>query len=133
MPIVYYTPLRYFYSLRDRPPYGIKNERLRKRRTSTFLKDSSIAYDEIPCTCMYESIKLTNHVKKVLPEITTPTLLIHAAEDDIASVNNAHYVEKRIGSPCVRKVILQDSYHIVSMDNEREVVADETVAFSRSR
>ncbi len=38
-------------------------------------------------------------------------------------------VESRISSPIKKKIILHDSYHIITLDNEKEKVAAETVDF----
>jgi Esterase/lipase len=126
--INHYTPIKYFYSYAEREPYGIKNERLR-RLVSKGLKDNSVAYDCIPGVSMYELHKLAGVVKKELPELSTPTLIIHSTEDDTASVKNANYIEEKIGTQKVRKILLNDCYHMITMDNQREVVAQEVTAF----
>lgn len=128
LPIVYYTPLRSIATYREREPYGIKNERLR-RQIVKGMKDNAIAYSRFPCTGMYELLKLIRNVKRVISRITTPTLILHSIEDDVASVKNAHYIEKHIGSKNVRKVLLNDSYHMIPIDNQRELAAEETIRF----
>ncbi|MBP2650836.1 MAG: alpha/beta hydrolase fold protein [Firmicutes bacterium] len=130
MPINNYTPAKYFYSYPEREPYGIKNERLR-RMVAKGLKDNSIAYDCVPGVSMYELHKLAGVVKQELPELSVPTLIIHSTEDDTASINNANYIEKKIGTTRVRKIFLDNCYHMITMDNQREVVANEVVSFFR--
>src|SRR4029077_9873841 len=61
--------------------------------------------------------------------VNAPALVIHAKEDDVASLKSAEFVLDKIGSKDVHFVLLHDSYHMVTLDNEREVVADETVRF----
>ncbi len=49
--------------------------------------------------------------------------------NDVASTKSADLVESSISSPSRRKLILHNSYHIITLDNEKELVADETIAF----
>jgi carboxylesterase len=132
-PLAYYTPLRYLYSYREREPYGLKNEPLRKwiaREMSE--KSTSIAGAAmLPMTSVYQAHKLIRHVKRVIPSVSVPTLVMHAREDDVASIKSAEFVLEHIGSSEVRFTLLHDSYHMVTMDNEKRAVADQTIQFFR--
>ena len=64
-----------------------------------------------------------------LHKITVPTLIMHAREDDIASLRSADFVEAHISSVCVKKIILENSYHIITMDHDKDVVVKETLDF----
>jgi carboxylesterase len=61
--------------------------------------------------------------------VNVPTLILHALEDDVASIKNANYIEKNIGTHLVRKVILEDTYHMLPLDNQKYRVAEETISF----
>jgi carboxylesterase len=128
IPLNHYTPLRYFYSYPEGEPYGIKNERLR-RIVAKGLKDNSLAYDCVPGVSMYQLYKLAGVVIPELPSIMTPTIVLHSEEDDTASVKNANLIEQRIGANDVRRVALDDCYHMITIDNQRELVASEVTAF----
>ena len=128
LPIAYYTPLRFVYSYPETEPYGIKNKRLRDRIVN-LMKNDSIAYAKTPAPSLHELFKLIKKVKKELPAITTPTLILHSREDDLTSTNNPDYVEEKIRSKIVRKIILDDSYHMMTIDNEKDRVAEETIKF----
>ncbi len=127
-PMVYYSRMRYFYSYKEREPYGIKNERMRKR-IAIRLKENSIAYSKFPAQSMHELFRLIRLTKKIIPKIKVPTLILHALEDDLASIKNADYVEKYIGSSHVRKIFIRDSYHMLTLDNQKDLVAEETIKF----
>ncbi len=131
--IGYYTPFRYLYSYRESEPYGIKNEQLRAWISREMGEKSTFASltGKIPMTRLYQAEKLIAETKRILPGITTPTLLIHSIEDDTCTVRSANYVEHHIGAKKVRKVLLDDSYHNITMDNQKEIVADETGRFIR--
>lgn len=128
LPISYLPPINYFYSYEEREPYGVKNERMR-REVALSLRENSIAYDRFPSRCLHELFKVIRRTKRILPDVTVPTLIIHAREDDIVSTRNADYVENRIGSRNVRKIILENSYHMVTLDNEKDFVAEEVTGF----
>lgn len=131
LPLGYYTPFRYFYAYREREPFGLKNEALRTwvaREMAS--KTSSIAgAAKLTLPAIHEGELLIRHVKRNLPKVVAPTLLIHAKEDDVSTLRSADFVSKHIGSSQVRKVVLLDSYHMITLDNERERVADEAIAF----
>jgi carboxylesterase len=132
LPISYWVPFRYIYSYSETEPYGIKNEALRERIVN-LMKNDSIAYTKTPAASMHELFKLIREVKKELPAITTPALILHSSEDDLTSTKNPDYVEEKIGSKIVRKIILDNSYHMMTIDNQKDRVADETINFFREQ
>jgi carboxylesterase len=50
-------------------------------------------------------------------------------DDDVSTPRSADFVTSHIGSDHVHKILLHNSYHMITMDNERELVADETIRF----
>lgn len=131
LPIGYYTPFRYIYSYREREPFGLKNKQLRKwvaREMSH--KDSSMAgAAKLALPALHEAELLIKSVKKSLPRVTAPALIIHAVDDDVSTPRSARFVAENIGSKIVESVLLHDSYHMLTIDNEREQVAAETLRF----
>ncbi|MEA3117746.1 MAG: carboxylesterase [Paraburkholderia sp.] len=124
----YRTPLRHFYSFSEREPYGLKYKALRPKVAGSMRQkgDSEIGASTLSMRHIYEAQALAQHVKERLPHIKANCLLIHAIDDDTSTVANAEFVHDRIGSTVKRKIFLDDCYHIISMDNERELVARET-------
>ena len=90
---------------------------------------NSAAYASFPSQSMHELFKLIKIVKKNLHKVNVPTLILHALEDDVASIKNANYIEKNIGTHLVRKVLLDDTYHMLPLDNQKDRVAEETISF----
>ena len=70
-------------------------------------------------------------VKRMLPKIDTPTLIVHPREDDIADLDNAVYLQRRLGG-LVETVVLDDSYHIITLDRQRNLVVEKSAAFARA-
>lgn len=131
LPLGYYTPFRYIYAYKEREPYGLKNEQLRRWVAREMAhKTSSIAgASKLTLPAIHEAELLIKSVKSKLHLITAPTLIIHAAEDDVSTMRSADFVTDHIGSDRVVKIVLHDSYHMITLDNERGQVADETIKF----
>ena len=114
----------HLYKFREREPYGLKNEALRKRiaRAARLSAFTEVGATSVPMNHIYQAMRLIRHVKRKLADV-------RAIDDDTASAKSADFVVRHIGSPVVRKIYLDDSYHMVTMDNERELVARETRDF----
>jgi carboxylesterase len=131
LPIGYYTPFRYIYSYREREPFGMKNEQLRKWIAREMRhKDSSMAgAAKLSLPAIHEAELLIKSVKKSLSCVNAPALIIHAADDDISTPRSARFVAENIGSDIVESILLYNSYHMLTIDNEREQVALNTIRF----
>ncbi|WP_416427446.1 alpha/beta hydrolase [Pseudomonas sp. App30] len=101
----------------EKSPYGIKNPRLRaivekqmkagESANAGLLTMSGISVRELH--------RLVAEVKRGMPTIKAPALVLHSSEDDITSRWNADYIEAHIGGP-VTKVLLDDCYHMITVD-----------------
>ncbi len=137
LPIVYKTPLKYYFYFKEEYPYGIKNEKL-SSRIESFYKASKIddygkvhlyGYPVIPISCMYQNELLAKHVISLLNKIDTPIQLLQAKEDDVTSSKNSYYIYDRVASKDKEIIFFEDSYHIITADQERDKVADATISF----
>jgi carboxylesterase len=119
------------YAYRERPPYGIKNEKWRGRVAHAMLSSDNSAAGpaRIPARFLFEFLRLARFTERTLNKITTDTLIMHAADDETASPKNAQVVYAGIKARHKRKILLGDSYHMITMDNERDLVARETIRF----
>ena len=137
LPLVYKTPVKYWFYFKEEYPYGIKNPRLRAKIES-FYKEANIfdyskahlyGYPVIPVSCMYQNHLLSKKVISILPGITTPIQLLQAREDDVTSPRNSYFIRDKISSKDKEIFFLEDSYHIITADQERDKVAESTAAF----
>lgn len=98
-------------------PYGIKDVRLRAivERQMKAGESSNAGLLTMSGVSVRELHRLVAVVKRGMPSVTTPALVLHASEDDITSTWNADYVEKHLGGP-VTKVLLDDCYHMITVD-----------------
>lgn len=140
LPLGYFTPLRYFAYFKEEPPYGIKNEaiqsRIHKYYSSATLENmqnvEQYGYPYFPVTQLCQLKDLVRHVAKRLPYIKTPIQLVQAKDDDMTSIKNSKYIYDKIGSVKKEIVLLYDSYHVVTADQERDTVAEKMENFFRN-
>ena len=116
----------------ERHPYGIKDERTRAWIVGSMLAGDSGAagLPGTPWGALAEFIALSRHVRRRLDLVRTPCLVVHSSDDDIASLANVELIARRVAAP-VETVLLDDSYHIVSVDRQRDVLIDRSVRFFR--
>jgi carboxylesterase len=137
LPIAYATPLRHFFYFKEEPPYGVKNEGVRRRIHASYgqaklNEDGDFArngYPYYPVTLLYQMRRLVRHCVARLPFITTPVQIQQAIEDDITSPRNSKFIYRHIASPRKELILLENSYHIITADQERDRVAEHLEAF----
>jgi carboxylesterase len=130
---VYYTPLRSRYRYREHEPYGLRNEALRAKIARAMSKNglSEVGPASIGMPALHEASRLAGLVRKQLKDVTNDCLIIHAIDDETSSPHNARFVGKNIGASFLRTIWLDDSFHMITSDNEREAVARECALFLR--
>ena len=131
MPLGVHTILRYYYSFPEREPYGLKNEVLRKK-IAALQKRNTEALDNYPMSCIYELLKLSKFARKNMSKVTAPVLLMHAKQDDLTSTKGSKFVYNNIKSKIKKYIELEDSYHLVVMDNQRDYVFKTSIDFLNS-
>lgn len=119
------------WSWREKYPYGIANAELRRRVQKAVEQGdaSEVGSAFISARHMHEAQCMMRSTRKWLNHIKVPLLVIHAVEDETAAPRNAEEILRRVNSEKRRVVWLGDSYHIITVDNERELVVNETVRF----
>jgi carboxylesterase len=104
---------------------GIKDQRMR-RKIEAMQADGVL--DKFPGRGLVEMYKLGKALKRRLPEIHTPTLILHAEEDDLSAAKHASYISDHIGGLRELKWI-KDSYHMIHVDRQHRQVAELTARF----
>ncbi|HTR61633.1 MAG TPA: alpha/beta fold hydrolase [Candidatus Binataceae bacterium] len=75
-------------------------------------------------------LELSRTVRPRLDRITQPALTIYSRQDHTCPIGrNMSFVSKHLGSAERRDVVLNDSYHVITVDSEKHVVAAEVAAF----
>lgn len=128
--VLIHTPIGPRLSFVEKPPYGIKDERIRAAVVRAMHSGDSTAAGLLstPSGAIREMWRLTADVKPRLGAVHQPTLLVHARDDDIASLSNAFHMQRHLGGR-VETLVLDDSYHLVTVDGQRDLVAARVNAF----
>lgn len=137
LPFAYKTPFKYYFYFKEEYPYGIKNERLRSK-VQEFYKSAGLfdyskvhlyGYPVIPVSCMYQNHLLAKYVMSLLDKINVPVQLLAAKQDDVTSPKNSNYIYEHIASQDKEIAFFEDSYHIITADQERDKVAEKAISF----
>ena len=114
----------------DRAPHGIKDTRVRDvimtaMRAADGLQSGLLS---TPGIAMLEHRRLVAALKPLLGNITQPALLLHPREDDLAGLDNAYFLQRALKGR-VEMTVLDDSYHMITIDRQRHLVVERTAAF----
>jgi carboxylesterase len=127
------TRLKLELNIAENEPYGIKDERIRSFVVQSMLGGDSSAAGvfSTPLRSLAQFNCLVDAVKPRLGQLKMPALILHPREDDIADIDNSMYLQRKLGG-LVNMVVLDDSYHIITLDRQRHVVVEKCVAFASS-
>jgi carboxylesterase len=116
---------------KESEPFGVKNKELRRHIRKAVLSNSvsELGAAHLPAKHLYQSLQLIKDAKKSLEEVSADTLIIHAVDDETASPKNPDLILSHIASETRRVIWLGNSYHMITVDNEREIVANEVINF----
>jgi carboxylesterase len=133
LPLALHTPLRYVWSYHEPPPFGIKDERIRNIIASVYGGDAQMpekfGYAEFPAVTIRETFRLIKAVRRDLERVAAPLLIVHATEDDMASLDNAKFLAARVGSHEVETFFVDDTYHVLTLDKRKDDVAGRVAEF----
>ena len=127
-PLGLYTVLKFFYSFPDDEPYGIKNEKIRKK-VAKIVKEDPTILDCFPMVSIKELLSLSSFLRKNISKVRAPFLLIHSTLDDLTSTKSADFIYENASSKMKKYIWLNDSYHLIVRDNEKQMVFEQTVSF----
>ncbi len=122
-------PVRRRMRVEEEDPYGIKNEQLRGIVKAKFERNDGFHYRWVPLACVREVDRLRKQVTTELHRVPCQTLVVHAREDELTSLRSANFIVRGIGGDRARMVVLENSYHMICIDNDRELVARHVLEF----
>jgi carboxylesterase len=118
------------FKFRTPAPYGIKDERVRN-----FALEAMRGVDNMPADItvrgggtVYEFFSLVRNVRPMLSLVKLHTLIFHPRHDDQSDIKNTMALQRKLGG-LVEVSVLDDSYHLVTLDRQRGYVIDRTVEF----
>lgn len=134
--LAYLLRIEHRFSMQERPPYGLKNERLRQWvRQQMAAGDVTLSGpSRVSLQVVRESERLSAQAPQWLASLRVPTLVMHARDDEICSLASVAAAVARAPAAMLRMIVLEDSHHMISADNDRQQVARELAhhAWARS-
>lgn len=130
-----WIPFSSRYEYKEREPYGIKNDETRAmiKRMMKLDHISESGAEIITLNTLIEGRKFISETLRYVSEINTPTLIMHAVDDESVHIRNAENLLAQIRSSDKELIYLGNSYHMITIDNERETVHQETLRFIKNK
>ena len=90
---------------------------------------ASPAYDRVPLPAIAELLTLKRLTRSVLARVTQPTLVMHGRHDQTVPIDVVQILEHELTASWIETEILERSWHVITLDVEREHVAERTADF----
>jgi carboxylesterase len=90
---------------------------------------SEPAGDRTPIKAFVQLQQLWRVTLADLPRVTAPILLLRSRVDHVVEPTSGRLLVEGATGTSVREVILEDSYHVATLDNDAELIFSSSVAF----
>ncbi len=92
-----------------------------------------ICYDRLPTTATYSMLRFLGRARAALPQVTCPVLVMHGRNDHTVHPANATIIMKNLSSSDKELVWMERSYHVITLDYDRDQVYEKTFEFIKQR
>jgi carboxylesterase len=86
-------------------------------------------YDRSPLRAGVSMSELGKVVRTDLAKITQPLLMFRSSEDHVIDPLSGRLIMQRVSSRDLTERVLDDSYHVATLDNDAELIFKESLAF----
>lgn len=93
---------------------------------------TEVPYDRIPVVAIVQLNRFLRVVRSELGSVRLPLLVLRSEEDHVVPRGNAEYLLRRVASDRKKLIPLLNSYHVATLDNDADTIADRTHEFIRS-
>lgn len=90
---------------------------------------TELAYPVVPVPSVKELLTLMKVADELMPRITCPALVVTSREDHVVPPANSEYILNRISSDQKRQLWLENSYHVCTLDNDKDLILQESLSF----
>nr|WP_306173546.1 alpha/beta fold hydrolase [Limnobacter humi] len=130
-----YIPFARRFKLLEKEPYGVKNTDLRaiikKSMQTHHVSESGV--EALEFRLILNGFELIRATRRLLHTVESPTLFIHAVDDEVAHIRTPEWAFKHIAAATKEFIYLGDCYHMITVDNEREQVKHAVSRFLKER
>lgn len=128
--LVHWRPLARLFQFRERMPFGIKDDRIRALVLNALQHEAVTDIFAINGVKVLEMLRLSRSTVRDLGSITQPAIIFHPRNDDQSGLDNAAQLQRDLAGR-VETCVLNDSYHVVTLDRQRAYVAERASSFMR--
>ena len=86
------------------------------------------SYDQTPIAPALSWLQAVGRVNEDLSSLTAPSLLFSSTVDHVVELDNGDELVRKSRGP-VERIWLENSYHVATLDNDRELLESRTLAF----
>ncbi|WP_454337720.1 alpha/beta hydrolase [Streptomyces glaucescens] len=99
--------------------------------TSDIAKPGSVevGYDRVPLHAAHSLRIFFRVVDAELPQVTQPLLLLHSPQDHVVPPADSARILSRVSSTDVTELLLEQSYHVATLDHDADRIFQESLAF----
>jgi carboxylesterase len=90
---------------------------------------TELAYTRTPLKAAHSQFVAWQSIIRDLPEVTQPVLLLRSPQDHVVPASSSALILSRISSRDVTEILLEDSYHVATIDNDAPRIFDESAKF----
>jgi carboxylesterase len=90
---------------------------------------TELAYPVVPVPAVRQLYALMGVTRELLPRVTCPTMIFASREDHVVTPENGPYILEHLGSADKHLVWLENSYHVATLDHDKELIARESLRF----
>lgn len=88
-------------------------------------------YDRIPLKALGSMLAGWKAVREELAQVTQPIVHFRSSEDHVVDPSSSRIIASKVSSRVVEERILENSYHVATLDNDAPVIFEESVEFVR--
>ncbi|WP_149179419.1 carboxylesterase [Streptomyces sp. TRM49041] len=88
-----------------------------------------VGYDRVPLHAAHSLRQFLRVVDGELPQVTQPVVLLHSPQDHVVPAADSARILSRISSTDVTEILLEQSYHVATLDHDAERIFEESHAF----
>ncbi|WP_338676202.1 alpha/beta fold hydrolase [Streptomyces sp. SCSIO 30461] len=88
-----------------------------------------VGYDRVPLRAAHSLREFLKLVDGELPQVTQPMVLLHSPQDHVVPPVDSARILSRVSSRDVKEILLEQSYHVATLDHDAELIFEESYAF----
>ena len=93
---------------------------------------TELAYREVPVAAVKELFALIGVTRDLLPRVKCPTLILQSRDDHVVPPRNGTIIAGLIGAGRVELIWLDNSYHVATIDHDKNHIVVEVNRFIRA-